>query len=96
MLKTSDANARRRALASLDTISAEEDAAINAGIAADPDTVELDDAWFKGAKRGRPPAAKRKQAVNLRLDPDVLAHFKAEGPGWQSRINEALRKVAGL
>jgi uncharacterized protein (DUF4415 family) len=34
--------------------------------------------------------------VNLRLDPDVLAHFRATGPGWQSRINEALRKAAGL
>ncbi|HVX80091.1 MAG TPA: BrnA antitoxin family protein, partial [Devosiaceae bacterium] len=28
--------------------------------------------------------------------PDVLAYFRAEGPGWQSRINAALRKAAGL
>jgi uncharacterized protein (DUF4415 family) len=34
--------------------------------------------------------------VNIRLDPDVVAHFRAGGPGWQSRINAALRKVAGL
>ena len=37
-----------------------------------------------------------KEAVNIRLDPEVLAYFRATGPGWQSRINEALRKAAGL
>jgi len=45
---------------------------------------------------GRPKKAAAKEAVNIRLDPDVLAHFRATGPGWQSRINEALRKAAGL
>ena len=45
---------------------------------------------------GRPKKPVRKEAVNIRLDPDVLAHFRATGPGWQSRINEALRKAAGL
>ena len=45
---------------------------------------------------GRPAKAPPKEAVNIRLDPDVLAHFRATGPGWQSRINEALRKAAGL
>ena len=30
------------------------------------------------------------------LDPDVIAHFKATGKGWQTRINAALRKAAGL
>jgi uncharacterized protein (DUF4415 family) len=45
---------------------------------------------------GRPKKAAPKQVVNIRLDPDVLAHFRASGPGWQSRINEALRKAAGL
>ena len=37
-----------------------------------------------------------KEAVSLKLDRDVLAHFQDDGPGWQDRINEALRKVAGL
>lgn len=41
---------------------------------------------------GRPKAAKRKVQVTLRLDPEVLAHFKQMGAGWQSRINEALKK----
>ncbi|HEY8565137.1 MAG TPA: BrnA antitoxin family protein [Beijerinckiaceae bacterium] len=39
------------------------------------------------------PAAK--EMVSLRLDRDVLEHFQAEGPGWQERINAALRKAAG-
>jgi uncharacterized protein (DUF4415 family) len=45
--------------------------------------------------RGRPPKdeAQKKVAVSIRLSPDVLAHFKCGGPGWQSRIDEALRRV---
>ncbi len=45
---------------------------------------------------GRPKKTTPKEAVNIRLDPDVLAYFRATGPDWQSRINEALRKAAGL
>ncbi|MBO0347216.1 BrnA antitoxin family protein [Roseibium limicola] len=37
-----------------------------------------------------------KESVSLRLDNEVLAHFQDEGPGWQDRINAALRKAAGL
>jgi len=33
--------------------------------------------------------------ATLRLDRDVLDFFQADGPGWQERINAALRKVAG-
>ncbi len=47
-------------------------------------------------RRGRPKAAVRKVSTTIRLDPDVLVAFKAEGSGWQSRINTALRKAAGL
>lgn len=36
-----------------------------------------------------------KETVALRIDRDVLDHFQADGPGWQDRINEALRKAAG-
>jgi uncharacterized protein (DUF4415 family) len=39
--------------------------------------------------------ANAKQQVTLRLDPDIIAKFKAGGPGWQSRINEALRSMLG-
>ena len=37
-----------------------------------------------------------KETVSLRLDRDVLDVFQADGPGWQDRINAALRKAAGL
>lgn len=47
-------------------------------------------------RRGRPKAAVTKVSTTLRLDPDVIAAFRADGPGWQSRINDALRKAAGL
>ena len=40
------------------------------------------------------PAAK--EQVSLRIDRDVLEHFQEDGPGWQERINAALRTVAGL
>jgi len=36
-----------------------------------------------------------KELVSLRIDRDVLEHFQGEGPGWQERINAALRKAAG-
>ena len=36
-----------------------------------------------------------KEQVSLRIDRDVLDFFQADGPGWQERINAALRKVAG-
>ena len=47
-------------------------------------------------QRGRPKAAVIKVSTTIRLDPDVLAAFKADGPGWQTRINQALRKSIGL
>ncbi|MFT4184488.1 MAG: BrnA antitoxin family protein [Rhizobium sp.] len=47
-------------------------------------------------QRGRPKAAMTKVSTTIRLSPEVLDHFKKDGPGWQSRIDEALRKVAGL
>jgi uncharacterized protein (DUF4415 family) len=36
-----------------------------------------------------------KEMVSLRIDRDVLDHFQDGGPGWQDRINDALRKVVG-
>ena len=36
-------------------------------------------------------AAPTKKQVTLRLDPDVLDKFRATGPGWQARINDALK-----
>ena len=65
----------------------------------------LDEDWFAEAdayigtklvQRGRPKAEKVKRAVSLRLDEEVIDWFKQGGPGWQTRINDQLRKVAGL
>ena len=36
-----------------------------------------------------------REQVSLRIDQDVLDHFREGGPGWQERINDALRKAAG-
>ncbi|MBI4967384.1 MAG: BrnA antitoxin family protein [Rhodospirillales bacterium] len=69
----------------------------------DPDDApELTEAWFvkadlyQGAKRlrkgGRPKSPAPKQAINIRLSPEVLAYFRATGKGWQSRVNAILQK----
>ena len=51
-------------------------------------------AKFAGAKRVRgAQKAPTKAMVTIRLDRDVIEHFKAGGEGWQSRINEALRRT---
>ena len=45
-------------------------------------------------RRGRgPQKAPTKVATTIRLDPEVIAFFKARGKGWQSRINDVLRAV---
>jgi uncharacterized protein (DUF4415 family) len=46
--------------------------------------------------RGRPKVDAPKVSTTLRLDPDVVTYFRSTGPGWQSRINEALRRAANL
>lgn len=43
------------------------------------------------AKRGRPALDEPKQHVNIRLDADIIRAFKNKGPGWQTKVNAALR-----
>ena len=38
--------------------------------------------------------APKKIPVSIRLSPEVVEHFKAGGPGWQRRIDEALKRIA--
>ncbi len=67
------------------------------------DSREAAEAAFKAATTKPPeaiparpsslPAAK--EMVSLRIDRDVLDLFQADGPGWQDRVNAALRKAAG-
>lgn len=47
-------------------------------------------------RRRGPQRAPTKRLISLRLDPDVIDHFRARGKGWQARINATLRKAAGL
>ena len=60
---------------------------------------EITEAWIEGAdlydgerlvRRGRPTMANPRQLLTLRLPPDVIARWKATGPGWQTRMAEAL------
>ena len=60
------------------------------------------EAAFKKVTKKEPEALPKKTAlpgvkelVSLRIDQDVLEHFREGGPGWQDRINDALRKAAG-
>jgi len=80
------------------------DAAANAAVAHDPasdaepydpnDPAAVAAYWASASiKRGpgRPPSAVTRPTLNMRVDADVLAAFKATGPGWQTRINALLR-----
>lgn len=69
------------------------------------DIPELTEEWFDKAefaigdtvvrparRPGRPRSGTAKKLIALRLDPDIIERFRATGPGWQSRINAALRE----
>ena len=88
------------------TPTSEEDTAVRAGIAADPDAWELnagDFARMKPASELTPHIVERatrrrgkqraptKERITIRLDADIAAHFRATGPGWQTRLNDTLR-----
>jgi uncharacterized protein (DUF4415 family) len=67
-----------------------------------PDSRALAEKAFKAATtrpaEAPPPAPSipgAREMVSLRIDRDVLDFFQADGPGWQERINAALRKAAG-
>jgi uncharacterized protein (DUF4415 family) len=69
----------------------------------DPDDApELTDDFFERAeirengvliRVGRPKSDAPKRLVSIRLDPDVRAKLRADGPGWQTRINDIFRKA---
>lgn len=45
---------------------------------------------------GRPKSANPKKLVTIRLDADLLERLKSDGDGWQTRLNETLRKAVGI
>jgi len=87
----------------------EEEAAIQRGIAADPDNPELTDADFRDMRPARdvmpefvaeyerrtrgPQKRPTKTLVSLRLDPEVVDALRASGRGWQVRAGEILRRA---
>ncbi|WP_425277471.1 BrnA antitoxin family protein [Bartonella queenslandensis] len=90
----------------------EEEAEIQKEIAHDPDAPEATDEQIAQAKsfaevfpdlaesikrsRGRPQIDNPKEQVSIRLSPDVLKKLKAFGRGWQSKVDDILRKAVGL
>ena len=68
------------------------------------DAPELTDDQLAGATleiggkpvRGRPRLDHPKTAIKLRIDADIVRHFRNGGPGWQTRINDTLRKATKL
>jgi uncharacterized protein (DUF4415 family) len=91
-----------------EALSPEEGAAVARGIAADPDNPEWTEADVAAAQpamarlpevvaafrrtRGKQRAA-TKELISLRLDQDVVARLRQSGRGWQSRLNETLRRL---
>ncbi len=69
-------------LAALEAMSDEE---VERRVAEDPDAMPFDEAFWATAELVRP-----KIPVSIRLDPEIIAYFKAAGPGYQSRINAVL------
>ncbi|MEI8299965.1 MAG: BrnA antitoxin family protein [Pseudomonadota bacterium] len=62
---------------------------------------EIDAAWIAGAdlydgtkliRRGRPKLANPRKLLSLRLPPEIIARWKASGPGWQTRMAEVLER----
>jgi uncharacterized protein (DUF4415 family) len=62
---------------------------LEAAIATDPDCAELPRDWYQDARPRH--AGRERRQVTLRLDPEVLDWFKAQGRDYQARINAALR-----
>lgn len=100
--------ARARAKAALAAMTPAEDAAITAAAASDPDSLPLTDAQLKELRpatevapdlvrraRGQRGPGRRpvKVQVALRLEPDVVAKWRATGDGWQTRMGEVLKRA---
>lgn len=49
--------------------------------------------FLAAIKRGRPPLERPKKMVSLRMDQDVIDALQASGPGWQTRVNAAIKEL---
>jgi uncharacterized protein (DUF4415 family) len=68
-------------------INALTDEEINKAVLKDPDAAGFDPDW----SRAKVYFPKLKQLMSLRIDPDILAFFKSQGPRYQTRMNAVLR-----
>ena len=71
------------------TLREKTDEEIEQDVREDPDAVLLDEEWFEKAKLVVPSSEKKR--ITIRVDEDIVEHFKQGGPGYQSRINDVLR-----
>ena len=86
----------------------EEEAEIQRQIAEDPDAPEwTEEDWARArpaievhpelvewSRRSRgKQKAPTKELISIRLDPDITAYFRDSGPGWQTRLNDTLRRA---
>jgi len=72
----------------------------------DPDEApEITDEWVASAdlrdgkklvRRGRPVDSAKKTQTTVRISNEVLASFRASGRGWQTRMDEALKKYVAV
>ena len=90
------------------SLTDEEEAEIQRQIAEDPDAPEwMEEDWtrarpavevhpeiveWSGRTQGKQKAHK-KELISIRLDSDITDHFRADGPGWQTRLNDTLRRA---
>ena len=74
-------------------VDAADDAALTAAAQADPDSPPLDDAFFAAARRVdlNDLLPQPKAQITIRVDREVLDWFKAQGPGYQTRMNAVLK-----
>jgi uncharacterized protein (DUF4415 family) len=77
--------------------TAQEDRAITATAKRDPDAQPMTSQQLKAmvpmkALRGRPKSENKKRLVSVRYSPEVIDYFKSTGDGWQSLMDNVLRK----
>ncbi len=73
-----------------DEVNARPEEEVEAAARSDPDALPLDDEFWSNARIVTPPRMPKRHQ-GMRLDAEVLDWFKAQGPGWQTRMNAVLK-----
>jgi uncharacterized protein (DUF4415 family) len=80
--------ARGESRTDLARVQAKTEEELERDIASDPDFADVPETWYENAQAVMPVP---KKLMSLRLDSDIVDWFKSQGPGYQTRINAALR-----